>query len=485
MTQELVTWVNPNDLKEGRASSELYSTPENYQSIKDNILQVGILTPLHVIDDVVVSGNLRLRIAKELNFDLVPVLYVEQKENMSDELLAVSYGQQRQKKYSELLKEYEILEAAYPVGKGKRTDLNPELKKNIEKRNQLNLSKDKVAKLKSIKALSKELYGVDANEYEQIWKEVDKEKASLNRILKSLKREQALKANKTVLPEHFNLNLQNAKVFNKSCSDMSEIEDKSIACIITSPPYFQMRDYGTGKSQRGLEDNVGEFLKGLVSDFNDCRRVLSDEGSLWVNLGEAAIDGQYNAIPHRFVLAMMDAGWIFNDEWIWVKNNPVFTQAKRAVRSHEYIFHFVKSRDFYYDISWLNGVTDQSNLISLGTSGKISNLMSSLDFRESILRTNSNNMDDLRKSCRGEGFHLTHNAAFPITVPLITILSSSKVDDTILDIYSGTGTSGEAALATKRKYIGYEIKSEFIKATEVRLSLCAKELEKEKFEQAA
>ncbi len=76
MTQELVTWVNPNDLKEGRAASELYSRPENYHSIKENILQVGILTPLHVIGDVVVSGNLRLRIAKELDFDLVPVLYV-------------------------------------------------------------------------------------------------------------------------------------------------------------------------------------------------------------------------------------------------------------------------------------------------------------------------------------------------------------------------------------------------------------------------
>jgi DNA modification methylase/ParB-like chromosome segregation protein Spo0J len=485
MTQELVTWVNPNDLKEGRAASELYSTPENYHSIKENILQVGILTPLHVIDDVVISGNLRLRIAKELNFDLVPVLYVEQKENMSDELLAVSYGQQRQKKYSELLKEYEILEAAYPVGKGKRTDLNPELKKNIEKRNQLNLSKDKVSKLKSIKALSKELYGVDTNEYEQIWKEVDQEKASLNRILKSLKREQALKANKIVLPEHFNLNLENAKVFNKSCSDMSEVEDKSIACIITSPPYFQMKDYGTGAEQRGMESEVEEYIDGLINDFKDCIRVLKDDGSLWVNINEPVNAGEYFQISHLFALRMRKEGWILNDEIIWIKNNPQFTQAKRSVRAHEYIFHFVKTSKYHYDISWLSEVIDSENRISLGTKGKVWNLISGLDFRNNTLRTNSNNMSDLRKSCKENGFTLTHSAGFPITVPLIPILTTSKVGDTILDIYSGTGTTGEAALSIERKFIGYEIKPEFIKATEVRLSICTQEIEKEKIEQAA
>lgn len=485
MKEQLITWVNPNDLKEGHAASALYSTPENYQSIKENISQVGILTPLHVIRDAVVSGNLRLKIAKELNLDLVPVLYVTPKETISDELLAVSYGQQREKKYSELLKEYEILEAAYPVGKGKRTDLNPELKKNLEKRNALNLSKDKVTKLKSIRSLSNELYGVDSQEYKRLWEEIDEEKTSLNRTLKSLKREKGVRENKIVLPEHFDLITENAKVFNKSCSDMSEIEDKSVACIITSPPYFQMRDYGTGKSQRGLESNVSDFIKGLIDDFNDCQRVLKDDGSLWVNLSEAVIDSGYNAIPHRFVLAMIDAGWIFNDEWIWIKNNPVFTQAKRAVRSHEYIFHFVKSNDYYYDVSWLKGVTDPDDMFSYGTSRKISNLMSSMDFRENIIRTNVNNIEGLRNECKTKGFHLTHNAVFPITIPLISILTTSKVGDTICDIYSGTSTSGEAALATQRKYVGYEIKPEFIKASEVRLSPYIQELADSKTKQAA
>lgn len=467
--KQVITWVSPSELKEGKAALNLYSNPENYETIKENISQVGILTPLHVVGDVVVSGNLRLRIAKELDFDVVPVLYVEPKEKISDELLAVSYGQQREKKYSELLKEYEILEAAYPVGKGRRTDLNPEAKKNKEKREALIPSKDKVNKLKGIKKLAHELFGEDSEGYKKVWREVDEEKASLSRIYKGLKREKAIRENNLVLPENFELNTENAKVFNKSCANMAEIEDKSIACIITSPPYFQMRDYGTGITQRGLEKDINDFIKGLIDDFKDCHRVLKDDGSLWVNLGEAVLDGQYNAIPHRFVLAMMEEGWIFNDELIWVKNNPVFTQAKRGVRSHEYIFHFVKNKNYYYENSWVADLTDPSNLISLGTSGKISNLVSALDFRGNIIRTNSNNMDDLRNACKERGFYLTHNAAFPITIPLISILTTSKVGDTILDIYSGTGTTGEAALSTQRKYVGYEIKPEFVLASEVRL----------------
>jgi DNA modification methylase len=95
--------------------------------------------------------------------------------------------------------------------------------------------------------------------------------------------------------------------------------------------------------------------------------------------------------------------------------------------------------------------------------------MSALDFRGNIIRTNINDMNDLRKACKDKGFNLTHNAAFPITIPLIAILTSSKVGDTILDIYSGTSTTGEAALATKREYVGYEIKPEFVMASKVRL----------------
>ena len=468
MKHGIITWVDPNQLKENEVSKKLYSIPENYELMKENISQFGILEPLIVTDNVVESGNLRLQIAMDLGLEKVPVIY-QAKKDIKAEILAVSHGQQRVKKYSEILAEYEILEAEYPVGKGCRTDLDPAKKNNADKKKALNISKAKLNQLKNIKVLAKELYCDNISEYNKVWANVDSEKSSINSVLKGLKRTKAILENEFVIPELFEFISDKAKVYNKSCDDMNELGDQSVSCIITSPPYFQMRDYGTGREQRGLENDVDTFVKGLINDFKDCKRVLKDDGSLWVNLGEAALNSHYNAIPHRFVIEMMKEGWIFNDEWIWVKNNPLFTQAKRAVRSHEFIFHFVKSTSYHYDISWLNELTDPNDLISYGTTGKISNLLSSMDFRENIIRTNSNNMEKLRRDCKEKGFNLTHNAAFPITIPLIAILTSSKVGDTILDIYSGTSTTGEAALATKREYVGYEIKPEFVMASKVRL----------------
>ena len=107
--------------------------------------------------------------------------------------------------------------------------------------------------------------------------------------------------------------------------------------------------------------------------------------------------------------------------------------------------------------------------MSYGTSAKVSNLLSAIDFRETILRTNANRMENLRKDCKALGFHLTHNAGFPISVPLVAILTSTKVGDTVLDIFSGTGTTGEAAISCGRKYIGYETNAEYALTSAVRM----------------
>ena len=160
MEEQKVMWVDPHTLNQNKVTNELYtSEPENFDSIRENIKQVGILEPLIVdTDNVVISGNMRLRIALELGIESVPVIYTK-KSQINAKLLTVSHSQQRIKKYSELLKEYEILEAEYSVGKGRRTDLNPELKKNQEKMKNPPINYAKAIKLKNIKKYGKELYG--------------------------------------------------------------------------------------------------------------------------------------------------------------------------------------------------------------------------------------------------------------------------------------------------------------------------------------
>lgn len=465
--------VHPKSLNPNPIAIQIYTdTPENYDVMKENIGKVGILEPLIVNEHTgtVISGNIRLKIANELSLSEVPVILVSE-SNLSADILTVSHGQQRIKKPSEILKEREIWERAFPVSQGARTDLNPTLKRNKEMLDSIDfgISQSKLQNLKTIDKLAKELYGVESPFYKDLWAKIDSGYSGLRSIIKTLSDEFKARENRSILPNHVEIIDNRVKVFNKSCQSMKEIQDNCIACIMTSPPYFQMRDYGTGKDQRGLENDVNTFLNGLINDFRDCKRVLKEDGSLWVNLGEAVIEGQYNAIPHRFVVAMMNDGWIFNDEIVWIKNNPIFTTANRTVRSHEYIFHFVKSTEFHYDSSWTKDLTDDENLVSRGTGGKMSKLASAMDFRGSIVRTNGNNMDHLRGDCKEYGFYLTHNAAFPLSIPAMAILCTSKVGDTILDIYSGTGTTGEAALELERNYIGYEIKPEFVLSSAVRM----------------
>lgn len=398
----------------------------------------------------------------------VPVIY-QKKSEINTKLLSVSHSQQRIKTPSEILKEIKILEENYPVGKGSRTDLNPEMKKNQEMRKNVNISNTKVNKLKNIEKFGKELYGEGTEKYKKLWNDIDSSKISIHKKVNDLKKKVEAKENLSVIPDSYQIDTENIKIYNKSCADMSEINDKSIATIVCSPPYYQLKDYGTGSDQRGMETNVEEYINGLMHDFKDCKRVLKDDGSLWVNLGDVFINGTYNLTPQRFAIAMMNEGWLVNDDIIWAKNNANFTCYNRSVRVHENIFHFTKSKDFYYNNSWLEELNDVDNKLSIGTKASTINLKSWMDCRESLLKVNANNMDDLRKACKDEGVNLTHGAAFPIIIPLIPILLTSKVGDTILDIYNGTATSGQAAVENGRKYVGYEIKAEYIKFSEVRL----------------
>lgn len=468
MNQSVVTWVNPATLQTNTVAASLYAIPENYETMKDNIRVQGILEPLIVSGNVVVSGNLRLQIALEIGLDEIPVLYANEAD-VNDKMTIVSHAQQRVKTYQEILSEYEILEKEYKLGQGCRTDKNLIKQKHKKILKDFEVTQSMITTLKKVKSLSEELYSLNSKEYNSIWEKVNSGKIKPNNAKKNLQKILSKRINKDAVPQTYEISEENFRVYNKSCQNMNELEDGSVACIYTSPAYYGMRDYGTGSSQRGQENTITDYINGLISDFSDCWRVLKEDGSFWVNINEPIVDGSYQVISHQFVLAMLKQGWVLNDEWIWTKNNPQFTQAKRAVRSHEYIFHFVKSSDFYYDKSWLEDLVDDNNQISLGTKGKIANLISGMDFYGSINRTNGNNMSALRKKCKENGFVLTHTAGFPLSLPTISILTTSRLGDIVVDTCNGTGTTGEAALTLGRRYVGYEIKPEFIMASAVRL----------------
>jgi site-specific DNA-methyltransferase (adenine-specific) len=167
---------------------------------------------------------------------------------------------------------------------------------------------------------------------------------------------------------------------------------------------------------------------------------------------------------------MLNNGWDLNDEIIWLKNNPVYTVGNRTVRSHEYIFHFVKKgcKSFYYDTELAKKVSDPNGFCIYGTDNK-PKFFSGMDFRGNVLRTNVANTGELRKLCKDAGFILTHSATFPLSVPTLLVLLTSKPGDLVVDPFNGTGSVGEVCRLMGRNYVGYELNPQFIMATEVRM----------------
>ncbi|WP_267248522.1 DNA-methyltransferase [Yersinia sp. Marseille-Q5920] len=141
------------------------------------------------------------------------------------------------------------------------------------------------------------------------------------------------------------------QIFIGDCIDsMRKMADQSIHSCITSPPYYGLRDYGV-EGQIGLEESPEVFIQKLVAVFREVRRVLRDDGTLWVNMGDSWGKGkQLYGMPWRFAFALQNDGWILRQDIIWHKSNPMPESVRdRCTKAHEYIFLLSKSKNYYFD----------------------------------------------------------------------------------------------------------------------------------------
>lgn len=470
-----VVEVNTNDLVLNQTIVDIYSTPENYDDMKSNILQFGIIQPILVnrSNMVVISGNLRLKIVRELGYDVVPVIFCELTEDELN-IIALSTNKQRKKSKLDILNEMEFIKKYFNVSQGSRTDLNPQLKEEADRKKSAlsGISKYDQDQVKKAKRLSTQLFGDRAIEVlKSEISNLDLGKGSINSLVKRLEKQANDQVNRQAVPDSYQLDLGDVKVFNHTCEDMYELADKTVASIVTSPPYFAMRNYGNGDLELGLEKDREDYIKNLINIFKECKRVLKDDGSLMVNINEKVEGGFYQGVVCQFVGEMLKNGWDINDEIIWLKRNPVYTAGNRSVRSHEYIFHFVKKgcKDFYYDGELAKKVSDNDGFCVYGTDNK-PKFFSGMDFRGNALRTNVANTGELRKQCKDAGFILTHSATFPLEVPTLLVLLTSKPGDLVVDPFNGTGSVGEVCRYSGRNYVGYELNPQFVMATEVRMN---------------
>jgi hypothetical protein len=450
----------------------MYVVPVNYEEIRNNIREFGLLTPLLVnYDYEIISGNLRHQIALDLGFEEVPVVFIDTPEELKA-VLSVSTNQFRVKSIIEIASEVRFYDKHYPVGRGKRTDLNPQMKEVKEEKDTAykSIGQYKINKIKSIEKKVIELHGDNVEKLNKELSKVDKGDITLNQLDKKLEREVLKKCNEVVIHKKYDFISDKVKIYNSSCEDLHHLGDKTISLILSSPPYFAARLYNNGKNELGREKNPEDFINNLVKLFDDTKRVLKDDGSMYVNINDTCRDGAYQAIPQRFVLEMIKRGWILNDEIIWTKSNAKYSPGKRSVRSHEYIFHFVKSKDFYFDDSWIDKGCDVTNTFSYGTNNLYPKLLSGMDFRDGVVKTNVATTKYLRQKCKERGFFLNHTSVFPEVIAAIPILTTTRVGDIVLDLFNGTSVSGYVSNLLQREYVGYEVNPEYVMASEVRLT---------------
>ena len=131
---------------------------------------------------------------------------------------------------------------------------------------------------------------------------------------------------------------------------LATLPEQIVHTIVTSPPYFQQRHYST-KDEVGQEATPEQYVQRMVSVFSEARRVLRDDGTLWLVLGDKYKNGVQLGMPWRVALALQNDGWILRSDIIWHKPNAMPSAVKtRPTTDHEYVFLLSKSKQYYYDV---------------------------------------------------------------------------------------------------------------------------------------
>lgn len=263
-----------------------------------------------------------------------------------------------------------------------------------------------------------------------------------------------------------------AIIVGDAISALHQFSHETFRCCVTSPPYWGLRDYGI-QDQIGAESNLEDYISNLVSVFKEVRRVLTDDGTLWLNLGDSYTSGnrtwrdedkknparamQYRpptpnglkpkdliGVPWRVAFALQDDGWFLRSDIIWYKPNCQPESVKdRPTRAHEYVFLFSKSERYFYDYE---AVTEPCE-----SNGDRRN-------RRTVWPINT------------EPFPDAHFATFPTSLVEPCILAGTAPGDTVLDPFFGSGTVGEASLNLGRKFVGIELKEEYALLAKKRLA---------------
>lgn len=290
---------------------------------------------------------------------------------------------------------------------------------------------------------------------------------------------------------------------------LKELDDSSIQCVVTSPPYWGLRDYNN-EGQLGLEQSPDEYVLNMVNVFREVRRVLKEDGTLWLNLGdsyagsgkgpagnlgkknnERHLEHKHSAIvpkglkpkdlvgiPWRIAFALQDDGWYLRQDIIWAKPNVMpESVTDRCTKAHEYLFLLTKSRKYYYDnVAIKEPVSDVS--LKRAESGWKTNRpgakVGKMGINTEKMGTRFVNPEGRNKRSvwfiPTASFRGAHFAVMPERLVEPCILAGSRGGDTILDPFFGSGTVGVVAVKHNRNYVGIELNPEYANIAKERIN---------------
>ena len=449
--------VNISKLSHHPKNQEIYDL-SSIEELMSSISEVGLLQPL-IIDQhhQIISGNRRFESLKRLKWKEVEVhqRFIEEGD---EELLLIHHNKQRIKSFKELINEYIILDKYYRKGQGKRTDLTSVTSNKGSSRdlvsNELGISSSQLRRLIFIYK--------NKPEYIEL---LDKGILTINQSYLQIQREiKERESKKSSNSNSETLIKSNWRFYQKSSHNMSELKEGEVQTIFTSPPYWNKRTYSEEKGL-GNEKNSEAFVVHLSEHLRDCKRVLKDKGSFFLNLGDTFLNGNLQNVPHRVILKLQEQGWILRNTIIWSKTNPKPSSSKSNLTpSYEFIFHLVKTTEYDY-YPTLTKLSDKTKP-SLPPRHRSVNGDYSKSVTPYLPNVNGKNMGDywnediVRTSVANQKLNIQgeHPAPFPNEIITLPILQSSKEGDLILDPFMGSGTVGRVCDGLNRRFVGYDLK---------------------------
>lgn len=308
-------------------------------------------------------------------------------------------------------------------------------------------------------------------------------------------------------------------ICDDACSALIGLPEQSVQCCVTSPPYWGLRDYGVN-GQIGLEQTPQEYVDKMVGVFRYVKRVMRDDGTLWLNLGDSyAGGGNYRGvnsedtlskkqssnrgarglsqalgaagkdfgiapknlvgIPWRVAFALQSDGWYLRSDIIWHKTNPMpESVTDRPTKSHEYLFLLTKNERYYYDSEAIKEPSVDPEGSAKRYESEFGGIKADTRIAQGLVTTPKGMREFSGSRNRRSVWTVStapysgaHFATYPPALIKPCILAGTKPGDIVLDPFAGSGTTGAVALELGRKAILIELNPDYIKLINERCAI--------------